>query len=283
MGPDMDHVVCTATAREPDDRYGSALALVTAARAARPWSGVDRRSSTRPLPVAAPPPPPPPAEPPARRRARPVPPLAAGVAALVTAGAAGVLLLAHRGGGTGAATAGHPAAAPTAAPPPGTPRLEAALLTLSDFAPGSVAPAPSTLQLDQVSCGVPPTGEVEERRVAFTGRGDTAGRAYFNAAASFPADAEARSYLDRLTAAAQSCPQRLPDGPPAPALGDGTVRLLFPSAPGAPSFVFDALYIQRGPVVALVLVSHAGTTPPPPGDADAFGRRVAGHMVSAGG
>jgi serine/threonine-protein kinase len=281
MGPAMDHVVSTAMAREPDDRYGSAVALVTAVRAARPWSGVDRRSSTRP-PSAAPPPPPPPAEPPARRRGRRVPPPAAGVAALVTVGVAGALLLGHRGGDTGAATSTHPTAAPSAAPPPGTLRLEAALLTLSDFAPGSVAPAPSTLQLGQVSCGVPPTGEVEERRVAFTGRGDTAGRAYFNAAASFPADAEARSYLDSLTAAAQGCPQRLPDGPAAPALGDGTVRVLFPSAPGAVSFVFDALYIRRGRVVGLVLVSRDGTTPPPPGDAPAVGRLAAGHMATAG-
>jgi tRNA A-37 threonylcarbamoyl transferase component Bud32 len=283
MGPDMDHVLCTAMAREPDDRYGSALALVTAARAARPWSGADRRSSTGPPRVAAPPPPPPPAKPPARRRARRGPPLAAGAAALVTAGAAGVLLLAHRDGDTGAATSIRPSPAPTATPPPGTLNLEAALLTLSDFAPGSVAPAPSTLQLDQVSCGVPPTAEVEERRVAFTGRGDTAGRAYFNAAVAFPVDADARSYLDSLTAAAQSCPQRLPVGPPAPALGDGTVRVLFPSAPGAPAFVFDALYIRRGRVVALVLVSQAGTSPPPPRDAGAFGRRAVRHMVAAGG
>ncbi|HEX3607958.1 MAG TPA: protein kinase [Candidatus Dormibacteraeota bacterium] len=48
MGSAMDHVVRTAMAVSPGDRYGSTLALVTAMRAARPWSGVDRRGNTRP-------------------------------------------------------------------------------------------------------------------------------------------------------------------------------------------------------------------------------------------
>lgn len=308
MGTEMDKVVATAMARAADDRYRSTLALITAARAARAWSGVDRRSPTRqppgPLPAAppaappprrfappaaappaaparpaAPAPPPPAPAPPAARPARPLAPVAAGVAALVGVGVVGVLLLMHRGGG-GATPS--PTAAPTVAPPAG---LLAALLTIEDFARGSVAQVTSALTLDRVSCGAPPAEELEERRVAFVGRGDTTGRGYFNAAASFPSEKQARSYLDALATAAQSCTVRLPDGPAAPALGDGTVRVLFPSRPDAPEaqrFVFDALYIRRGRVVSLVMVSRAGTTAPPAGDAEAFGKLVVAHMATAG-
>ncbi len=328
MGTEMDRVVATAMARAADERYGSTLALITAARAARAWSGVDRRSATRqpagPLPVAppkapafpaappprrftppaaAPPPaapappappaapaPPPPAAPAPPPPAAPAPPprrlapVAAGVAALVGVGVVGVLLLMHRGGGapatTPSPTAVPPATATATAAPAG---LQGALLTIGDFAPGSVAPVTPTLPLDRVSCGAPPTGELEERSVAFNGQGDTAGRGYFNAAASFPSDTEARAYLEALAAAAQSCTVRLPNAPAAPALGDGTVRVLFPTRQGAPEpFVFDALYIRRGRVVSLVMVSRAGTAAPPAGDAEAFGKLAVDHMATAG-
>jgi hypothetical protein len=207
--------------------------------------------------------------------------VAAGVAALVGVGVVGVLLLMHRGGGAAPATTPPPTAAPTATAAPAG--LQGALLTVGDFARGSVAPVTPDLPLDRVSCGAPPTGELEERSVAFNGQGDTTGRGYFNAAASFPSDTEARSYIEALAAAAKSCAVRLPYGPAAPALGDGTVRVLFPTRPGVSDpFVFDALYIRRGRVVSLVMVSRAGTTAPPAGDAEAFGKLAVAHMAAAG-
>jgi serine/threonine-protein kinase len=312
MGAAMDHVVTTAMAREPDDRYGSATALITAARAARPWTGLDRRSSTHPPLAASPPPAPPPPAParpararpkvripaqaprpvvpaapppppqsvpapsvPAPRPARRLPPLAAAFGALVAVAAGAVILLSHRGGDTGAATS----PSSTAAPPPGP------LLVLTDFAPGSVAPADSQLQLKDISCGVTPSKEVGEKRVAFTGRGDTAHRGYFNAAASFSTVDDARTYLDQVTAAAQRCPvpPRLDEKPLDPAIGDGSARVLFHSKPEAdPAITFDAVYVRKGKVVGLVLVSVVGTNPPPAGDAPAFARLALNHMAAAG-
>jgi hypothetical protein len=211
---------------------------------------------------------------PAPRPARRLPPLAAAFGALVAVAAGAVILLSHRGGDTGAATS----PSSTAAPPPGP------LLVLTDFAPGSVAPADSQLQLKDISCGVTPSKEVGEKRVAFTGRGDTAHRGYFNAAASFSTVDDARTYLDQVTAAAQRCPvpPRLADGPLAPAIGDGSARVLFRSKPDADNFTFDALYVLKGRMVGLVLVSLAGTTPPPAGDAPAFARLALNHMAAAG-
>jgi hypothetical protein len=121
--------------------------------------------------------------------------------------------------------------------------------------------------------------------VAFTGRGDTARRGYFNAAASFSTVDAARTYLDQVTAAAQSCPvpPRLAGGPPAPAIGDGSARVLFHSKPEAdPTITFDAVYVRKGKVVGLVLLSRTGTAPPPPDDAPAFARLALNHMAAAG-
>jgi hypothetical protein len=213
---------------------------------------------------------------PAPRPARRLPPLAAAFGALVAVAAGAVILLSHRGGDTGAATS----PSPTAAPPPGP------LLVLTDFAPGSVAPASGDmLQLKDVSCGVAPANEVDEKRVAFTGRGDTLGRGYFNAAASFRTVDDARTYLDQVTLAAQRCPAppRLADQPPAPPIGDGSARVLFHSKPDADHpFTFDAVYVRKGKMVGLVLVSYAGTAPPPAGDAPAFARLALNHMAAAG-
>jgi hypothetical protein len=193
---------------------------------------------------------------------------------LVAAAAGAVILLSHRGGDTGAATS----PSSTAAPPPGP------LLVLTDFAPGSVAPADSQLQLKDISCGVTPSKEVGETRVAFTGRGDTAHRGYFNAAASFSTVDDARTYLDQVTAAAQSCPvpPRLPGAPPDPLPGEPSARVIFQGKPGPNQFTFDAVYVLKGKVVALVMASHAGTSPPPSGDAPAFAKVALRHMVAAG-
>jgi hypothetical protein len=149
-----------------------------------------------------------------------------------------------------------------------------------------VAPATSDLlRLKDVSCGVTPANEIDEKRVAFTGRGDTVGRGYFNAVASFRTVDDARTYLDQVTAAAQRCPvpPRLDEKPLDPAIGDGSARVLFHSKPEAdPAITFDAVYVRKGKVVGLVLVSVVGTNPPPAGDAPAFARLALNHMAAAG-
>jgi hypothetical protein len=221
---------------------------------------------------------------PAPRQQRRLAPLAAAVAALIVVAVGAVIVLTHRGGETGAATSGSRTPVPTAAPTPAPTGLQAALLDLTDFAKGSVTMATSDLPLKDVSCGVTPANEVDEKRVAFIGRGDTAGRDYFNAAASFPTEADARTYLDQVTAAAQSCPvpPRLPGAPPDPLPGEPSARVIFQGKPGPNQFTFDAVYVLKGKVVALVMASHAGTSPPPSGDAPAFAKYALRHMVAAG-
>src|SRR5438270_2488560 len=312
LGRAMDRVAMTAMAQNPDDRYGSGTALITAARAARPWTGVERRTRPHPsepppplpprpapapvrasapprrLPTPAPPPPAPVAPPPVRASTPPPPPprpprravpIAVAAAGVVLVAVAGLLALGHRGGEPAGAPASSSSSSPSPVPTRGLP---GALLTLHDFAAASVTQVTSELRLDGVTCGAQATGEVDERNVAFEGVGDTARRGYFDAAASFPSEAEALAYVERLRAATQSCPYRLPHEPAAPALGDGTARVLFPSKAGTSPFVFDALYVRHGRVVSLVMVSGAGTEPPPHGDAEAFAQVVLRHIVDSG-
>ena len=316
MGAAMDRVAMTAMAQDPDDRYGSATALITAARAARPWTGVERRTTPHPrdpeptrlhraparsrapapaapppAPVASPPPPPPvvpppaPVAPPAAPRASPPPPppprpprrvipVVAAAAGVALVAVAGVLALGHRGADT-------PVKSAASASPVPIRGLQGALLTIHDFATGSVTEVPTDLRLGGVTCGAQPAAEVEEREVAFEGVGDTSRFGYFDAAAAFASDADALAYTERLTAAAQSCPYRLPDSPAAPALGDGTVRLTFASNSGTTPFVYDALYVRRGRVVSLVMVSGAGTKAPPASHAEAFASKALQHMVDS--
>ena len=154
-------------------------------------------------------------------------PIAVAAAGVVLVAVAGLLALGHRGG----EPAGAPASSSSPSPVP-IRGLPGALLTIHDFAAASVTQVTSELRLDGVTCGAQATGEVDERNVAFEGVGDTARRGYFDAAASFPSEAEALAYVERLRAATQSCPYRLPHEPAAPALGDGTARVLFPSKAG---------------------------------------------------
>jgi tRNA A-37 threonylcarbamoyl transferase component Bud32 len=322
LGAAMDHVLLTALSPRPDDRYGSATALVTAARAARPWMGVDRRTTTRqPAPVApaeqvapvapaepapapirdrlppAPPPAPRPAPPPPAPAPAPVAPrpamrpaaIVATIAALVAVVVIGLVLLSHRGGGTGAAYSAPPAPAatpaPTPTPAPGTLRLADALLTSKDFGSEPVAPAKPGLSFGDISCTPTLPGTPDERDVAFTETGAGAQLGYYNAAVVFDSPAAAAAYLAGVRAITRdTCKVLTPHQPAALPLGDGSARLVFNSAPGAQQgpFVFDAFYVQRGRVVSVVMVSIEGTSAPPTDDAGGLARTALTHMIAAG-
>lgn len=284
LGEAMDDVLRTALALRPDDRYGSATALVTAARAARPWRGVERRAPTlepavAPVPAPAPPPAPP------RPATRPAV-LVAGIAGLVAVVVVGIILLSHRGGDSGTASPSTPppatgAPAPTRAP--GTLDLGAALLTARQV--GSVIASQNKLSLADVSCQPKTIAPHDERDVTYTGTGAQAQFDYFNAVAAFPNPDAAASYLDEVranAADARICPVREQVQPAAPPIGD-TARLVFAGKnTQAGPYVFDAVYVRHGRVVSVVVVGVSGTDPPPTDDAAGLANTSLSDMIAAG-
>jgi hypothetical protein len=184
---------------------------------------------------------------------------------LVAAGGALALVLSHRGGSPPAPAAG------------GVPAM---LLTAQDFPAGSVLTLTQQLRLADVRCGAAPAAETEEKQVAFQGQGGASGLDYFDAAASFATVTDARAYMDQVDAAQRACKARLSPDRTAPQLGDRTIRVLFPS--GDAGFTYDAIYINKGEAVSLVLVSDSGTTPPPATEAEKYASAVLKHMTDNG-
>jgi hypothetical protein len=202
-----------------------------------------------------------------------------GVVAVAVLGLGALLVAQHRGGdsvGSQPTPVVEPRVSATAAPA----GLDAALLTADDLGAATVTGIPSQLKIAEITCGVTPAGEVDERRVAFQGSADRTGRGYYDGVALFATSDAAGAYMRGVLDAARACPQRITPVPPAPHLGDQSVRVLFPSV--AHDFVFDATYVRRGRVVCVVMVSASGTAAPPPADAVAVVTLAVQRLAAVG-
>jgi len=259
----LDGVIATAMARRGADRHPTCSALADDAR--RALRATD--PGTRILDT----PPAPPVAGAVVTRGRRVSWQAVLVAGLAVLGIAFFLISRHDAGdGLGSGATGSAGEQPfgtagsSAAAAPAQGGLAGALLTADAFGAATVTGLPTTLRLADITCSAPPAGEVDEQRVAFQGSGARAGRAYYEAVARFPSTDAATTYMRGVAAATRSCPQRLGTQPPAPHLGDQSVRLLFPSRAG--DITYDATYVRSGSLVCVVLVSANGTSPPPADD-----------------
>ena len=313
LPPEIDAVIAKAMAQKPEDRHPSAAALVSAARRAlhrdeRPAVPAETSDATptvvasrlahgeqvsaatedAPVPtvVAEPQPPsqqpawtPAPSRPAQPRRTGPPPGVAVAIAAAVVVVAVALVLVVVRGHSS-SSPADVVSMSPSAPTTPTATGLAGMLLTTSDFPQGTVTSIPPALQLAQVGCGSSPIGKTDERSVAFQGQGSSGQLGYFDGAVSFATPADAHAYMDSLSSAVQACSGKLATQPSTPALGDRSVRVVFPSSTG--QFTYDALYLNRGKFVSLVLVSMTGTTAPPPDAAVTYGRVVLQHMTDAG-
>ena len=304
----LDDVVSKAMATSPDDRYPTASAFVAAVRRALQDRAAAASTAVSPAPaatqtVAMPAPvstaePPtatlastplaaaPPAAPAPAYTPAAAPPVVAGspqarritilVAVLVIAVLAAVLavVVVLRGRPT-SPTQPTSSAAPVAI-------AQKMLLTEGDFPAGAVSSLPTTLGIADIRCGAAPQGAQDEHRVAFQDHGASSGSGYFyyHAVLRFNSTADAAAYMDQLAAAAQSCTAQIRPPRTAPTLGDRTTRVVFPS--GDDTITYDAIYIDKGKFVSVVMVSALSATPPPANEAEMYAGVALRHMSDQG-